>query len=461
MERKLNPETDKKKIEDVLRLLKLNDVDLSKLSEQQRKEMKDHKFWKTQPVPSFDEKIEEEGPIHSDKTPDDIPNEPLPMLPDFEWCTVDIEDEGQLENVFVLLNENYVEDRDAEFRFNYTKDFFKWALKCPGWKPEWNVGVRVKSTGKLVSFISAIPVDLRVRSKFLKSVEINFLCIHKQLRSKRLAPVLIKEITRRVNKENIWHALYTAGTVLPSPISTCRYTHRPLNWSKLCEVGFTALPEGKTNPQMVAQYTLPKGPLMKGFRPLELKDIDETLSLFNRYQERFDLVQLFSKEEFKHWFLGSTDSKVSTESEVIYSYVVENENGKIVDFVSFYSLPFTILNNAVYKNLGIGYLFYYASDADFTYTDRLNPEASEKLKKRLNSLVKDVLIIAKSNKMDVFNALTSQDNSLFLDDLKFGPGDGFLNFYLFNYRAFPVHGGITETKKYDVEKRSDVGIVML
>jgi hypothetical protein len=30
-------------------------------------------------------------------------------------------------------------------------------------------------------------------------VEINFLCVHKRLRSKRLAPVLIKEITRRVN----------------------------------------------------------------------------------------------------------------------------------------------------------------------------------------------------------------------------------------------------------------------
>lgn len=34
-------------------------------------------------------------------------------------------------------------------------------------------------------------------------VEINFLCVHKKLRSKRLAPVLIKEITRRVNVTNV------------------------------------------------------------------------------------------------------------------------------------------------------------------------------------------------------------------------------------------------------------------
>lgn len=52
--------------------------------------------------------------------------------------------------------------------------------------------------------------------------EINFLCVHKQLRSKRLAPVLIKEVTRRVNLQNIWQASYTAGVVLPKPVAICR-----------------------------------------------------------------------------------------------------------------------------------------------------------------------------------------------------------------------------------------------
>ena len=53
-------------------------------------------------------------------------------------------------------------------------------------------------------------------------VEINFLCVHKKLRSKRVAPVLIKEITRRVNLEGIFQAVYTAGVVLPKPIAVCR-----------------------------------------------------------------------------------------------------------------------------------------------------------------------------------------------------------------------------------------------
>jgi len=54
------------------------------------------------------------------------------------------------------------------------------------------------------------------------AAEINFLCVHKKLRSKRLTPVLIKEVTRRVNLQNIWQAIYTAGVVLPTPFGTCR-----------------------------------------------------------------------------------------------------------------------------------------------------------------------------------------------------------------------------------------------
>lgn len=44
------------------------------LNESQQKQMKDYKFWKTQPVPNLDEKIDSEGPIDSAKTPADVPD---------------------------------------------------------------------------------------------------------------------------------------------------------------------------------------------------------------------------------------------------------------------------------------------------------------------------------------------------------------------------------------------------
>lgn len=450
------------KLAELLKLLKMNGNDVTKLTQSQQKEMKDYKFWKTQPVPKLNESVSEEGPIDRKKTPDEVPSEPLPLLAEFEWCTLDVTDQKQLEDIFVLLNENYVEDRDASFRFKYTREFFNWSLKPPGWNKDWHVGVRVRGTGKLVAFISAIPVNLMLRKKLVKSVEINFLCVHKQLRGKRLAPVLIKEITRRVNRCDIWFALYTSGTVLPSPVTVCRYTHRPLNWTKLLEVGFVHLPPGATKPQMVANYTLPKETTIRGLRPMAPEDVDQAHALFEKYQSRFDLVQEFNKDEFSHWFLGGPEQLSATpDTKVIRAYVVENDEGKITDFFSFYSLPFSILDNPVHKELGIGYLFYYASDADFGYSDRFDKDATEALKERLCQLVNDACILARNAKMDVFNALTSQDNALFLEKLKFGPGDGFLNFYLFNYKAFPITGGIRDDKNYDVEKRSNLGVVML
>ena len=40
------------------------------------------------------------------------------------------------------------------------------------------------------------------------------------------------------------------------------------------------------------------------------------------------------------------------------------------------------------------------------------------------------------------NCVTVMDNPLFLQEQKFGPGDGFLRFYLFNWRTKPIAGGM-------------------
>lgn len=438
-----------KSIQDLLNLLSMGE----QLNDSQKKQMKDYKFWSTQPVPRLNEEIDSEGPIEV-KKPQDVPDDPLPLLKDFEWSTVDVEDSNQLEEVYNLLYENYVEDQDATFRFKYSHEFFKWALKPPGWRKDWHVGVRVKETGKLVAFIAGVPITLKLTksNKIIPSVEINFLCIHKKLRSKRLTPVLIKEVTRRVNKQDIWQALYTAGIVLPSPVSTCRYTHRPINWSKLYEVGFSHLPKNQTKSSMVANYAIPDKTKHEGLRLMKSEDIDQVYDLLSRFLERFELIQVFDKKELAHWLLGGDSTK--GDSSVIKTYVVE-QNGKITDFFSYYLLPFTVLDNPSYNELGIAYLFYYASESAFG-------DDVEGYKSRLNSLINDALITSKQYNVDVFNALTSQDNPYFIKSSKFGSGDGLLNYYLFNYKTWPINGGIDpQTKEVIDDKSSGLGVVLL
>ncbi len=440
-----------KSIEELLKKL----AEGVQLTDDQKKEMKDYKFWKTQPVPKFDESITEDGPIET-KTIADISTERLPLLKEFEWADLDMTNPEDHDEVFRLLYENYVEDADSTFRFKYTPEFLNWALKPPGYRKDWHVGVRVKSSGRLIGFIAGMPADLDVHGKKIKAVEINFICVHKKLRSKRLAPILIKEVTRRVNLQGIFQALYTAGVVLPSPVSVCRYNHRPINWKKLHEVGFSYLPDGVSETQMIAKYTLRNQGKVKNLREVKAEDYKQLIALFKKFQTRYEIVHDFNEEEFKHWIFG--DLSLKNDQKVVHTWVVENDDGEITDFFSFYLLPFSILNNSDHQDLGIAYLFYYASDVAF---DKEEAEGNVLLKKRLTDLIGDALIIAKSLGVDVFNALSSQDNNLFLQDLKFGEGDGLLNYYLFNYRAKPISGGLDKENHIDPTNLSKVGVVML
>lgn len=191
---------------------------------------------------------------------------------------------------------------------------------APGWQKRYHVGVRASQSRKLVAFISAIPQHIRVRDKVILCSEVNFLCVHKKLRGKRLAPVLIKEITRISNLDGIWQGVHTAGIVLPRPVTTCRYFHRALNWQKLYECGFSPLPPGSKPQYQVRKYALPDSPSTKGLRAMEEKDMDAVIELFGRYMAKFDLAPQFSRDEMFHWFLPKRESDAD---QVIWTYVVE------------------------------------------------------------------------------------------------------------------------------------------
>ncbi|NXY38697.1 NMT1 tetradecanoyltransferase, partial [Pomatorhinus ruficollis] len=277
----------------------------------------------------------------------------------------------KLKELYTLLNENYVEDDDNMFRFDYSPEFLLWALRPPGWLPQWHCGVRVVSSKKLVGFISAIPATIHIYDTEKKMVEINFLCVHKKLRSKRVAPVLIREITRRVHLEGIFQAVYTAGVVLPKPVGTCRYWHRSLNPRKLIEVKFSHLSRNMTMQRTTKLYRLPETPKTPGLRPMEHKDISAVHKLLTEYLKQFHLTPVMSREEVEHWFVPQEN--------IIDTFVVESASGEVTDFLSFYTLPSTIMNHPTHKSLKAAYSFYNVHT-----------------KTPLIDLMSDALILAKS-----------------------------------------------------------------
>lgn len=392
-----------------------------------------HDFWSTQPVPQSRSEltsIDEDGPITLlDK--EKLRKEPYEVLSEdggvYKFSSFDINSETHLKELYVLLCENYVEDYDSLFRFEYSEEFLKWALMAPGWKPEWHVSVRDGGgNGKLMAFISAVPCKFRIRANSIESVEVNFLCIEKSLRNKRLAPLLIKEVTRRVNLDGIFQALYTAGISLPEPIGTAQYYHRPLNFSKLLTCNFTYLPPNRTVAQMENYYKLPAKAAFTT-RPLCLEDLPLVCELLELYLKKFALAHQLNLEECAHWLLPRKD--------VVYSFVVLDEDEKIVDFFSLYSIPSSILNQPEipFKSIQVAYLFYYSVSSEI----------------RLLPLIKTVLQEASKLGFDVLNCLNLMDNQdSVLDALKFGAGDGQLRYYLYNWKTKSV-------------KPSEIGFVML
>ena len=113
--------------------------------------------------------------------------------------------------------------------------------------------------------------------------------------------------------------MYTAGVVLPKPISTCRYFHRSINWNKLYETGFSPLPLGMTKERMVLRNRLPEVTHLPGIRLIEERDVDAVRKLLGTYLQKFDLAPVYSEEEVRHWFLH----KGSEETRVIWAYVVD------------------------------------------------------------------------------------------------------------------------------------------
>jgi len=212
--------------------------------------------------------------------------------------------------------------------------------------------------------------------------EINFLCVHNKLRSFRLAPVLIREITRRVNMCDIWQAIYTSGTTLPTPFGSAVYWHRNLNPGKTVEVGFAYKPPGKTMGNFIKSHRLPDAPHIPGLRALNKGDLCQVTKLLNDHLcQNYKVHIMFTERECEHWLMPR--------DKVMHAYVVEDQGGAITDLMSYYELNSHILNNPKYNKINIAYASYCVAKGN--------------TQERLKSLFKDALIMAKKDGFDVFN----------------------------------------------------------
>lgn len=221
-----------------------------------------------------------------------------------------------------------------------------------------------------------------------------------------------------------------------------RYYHRLLNVQKLIDIKFAYVPRSMTLARMIRVNKVPGTFAVPGLREVEERDVPQVADLFKRYMQRFELAPLYDINEVRHQFMSGMGTGTVGDGgpgrrvgQVTWTYVVEvkiywylamrldhtdlrhvkdPDTHRITDFFSFYSLPSTVINNVRFPVLEAAYLFYYATETAFVD----GAEENGNLKKRLEAVVGDALVVANKANFDVFNALTLMDNVPILPELK-------------------------------------------
>ena len=271
----------------------------------------------------------------------------------FEWCSVDVKDDLQIQEVYDLLKNNFVEDSDSNYRFEYSVDLLRWVLDTPNRDQDLHLGVKATGKTKILGFLAGIPTKININGNVIKTCYINFLVVHKKLRHKKLTTLLVKEIARRIKSTNTWSAIYTAGHVIRPPFAQSQFFHRQLNVKKNIEIGYAALPKNTTLARYVKSLALKEiSPSdIKGIpRVMTTKDVAEVYQLYKRQMKKYKCHFVYSQDEFMHLIVPKKG--------VVYTLVIEGADGKLTDFISFYNLPSQIIKDETghgHKYINVSY----------------------------------------------------------------------------------------------------------
>jgi len=297
---------------------------------------------------------------------------------DFEWSS------HSLETIYDFLKENYVSDED--FKLRYTMETLKWAIDVPGHQ---NICINEKHTQKIIGLISLTPFTMKLNNKEVKSVQVNFLCVHKDYRNRKLVGYLVTEAKRISESKNRNQSIATIHNSIPGSILKASYWHRLIDVEKLVKVGFYQ------TDRLKEKYFEVRG--NSQFRKMTPKDVPKVTQILKDYFKKFKIVPVVNETWVKHWLLPRDG--------VMYSYL----NDETSDFLSFYSIPYDKVGST--DTVNQAYLFYMTGD-NFN----------------------DAFLIAQNAGFDVFNTLDVVHSEDLLKKHRFSKGTGYVNYHLFDWK---------------------------
>lgn len=243
---------------------------------------------------------------------------PEPLPEPFQFVSLDVRDEVSLKRMCTFLNANY------KSPFVFDSKHVRWVLDVPVINFPRSAEVLkgcvicvqpTASPDKIVGMIASRPITYRVDGRVVCTLEVGWLCTLQDVRGKRLASVLMKELYRRAY---VWGVsvgmLFTIPRQLPA-----LFTVGPIKMLRRTFAESESIQPNK-NIDLV--------------RFANLRDVSRMMKIYRTYaadQENmaWRLHREYNRREFEHTFLRRGD---------VMTYVIRTDRGDVKDFVSLYSL---------------------------------------------------------------------------------------------------------------------------
>ena len=331
-------------------------------------------FWGTQPV----------GRGKSTGTIDPKPSlisTPTPLPQSFAWATIE-----DVSKISEFLEKFYVEDACSKYRLLYSCDFFKFLFDHPKHKKEYSLGLFYNH--QLIGYILAREHNLVLKKNSYPAVSINFLCIDREFRNKNFAPLMIKEITRIANLNNVFKAIFTAERDYGFSISKARYYHFPIKAENLLKA------------EIIDRADEVMEVPIKRINTVILKTAEAKIfNLFHDMCKKFAIHEEMTEDICNQVFKGNKD---------VLTTIYNQESN---EFASFFIVKTTCIDSGTV--LKRAYLYYWAGT---------------------ESIIKDAIAVASEMNVDMFDVLDIAQNRAIVKSLKFLEGSGTLNYHLFNLK---------------------------
>lgn len=363
-----------------------------------------YKYWSKQPVIGLEDRVFVNKPLNDNLVVD----EEQKKLPDnYRWEDIDMTESSQRSLIADFLNKFYVDSFDCKFKTLFEEDFLKWLFVTPQYMKGLCKAVYFKDT--IIAFIGCTIIDIRTGKDILHIGEPKLMCINHNFRNKSLAPKLMNEIKRVLFSYGIKFGSFTTERYVPKPFTSAQYYHRPLNVDKLIKTEFQRLDNTQSVDDIINTFKLPRNPVNgKKIRKLQEDDLELCYVMLTDHLEKYSFYRTFNEEEFKHYFWDNP---------FVSSYVLLDEDGDIVDMLTFHKQKLRALkSNDTVINKGV--LSYFTTNVETAYRN-----------------VHDILILARSEGIDVLSALNIAENENLLLELKFGAGVTKIYYNMYNFMS--------------------------